>query len=222
MPPRTAVEFPGSRQQRSVTRALADFLEAYRSASYDWERLDRILLDACAATPHHTNVGDVFAKVALINRTYRANLQMGAKNAEWDVAERLVRVGFDGTIADVLPPLRLNRETAPLVVDVHRRLVEVCREITGRVQNSFASKYLAFHAPLAVPIFDGWAYKASWDLVGQHATGWLAAKAKPNADYGWHVEAVLLLAEHLRDAGVVDPDLKKIDIVLYGSRGGRG
>jgi len=200
-------------------KTMADFRAAYKHASHTWEPLDKVLLDACTSKPDHTDVSEVFAKVALVNRVYRANLHMGGKDAEWNLAKKLATAKFDDVLT-VLRPLTFARETAPAIVEAHGKLVGLCESVTGRVANSFASKYLSFHVPDAVPIFDQYAYSSSWALVGKKCSGAWATGI--NEDYGWHAEAVVLLVEDLQTHGVASPSLKQIDIVLYTARGGTG
>lgn len=201
---------------------LQKFLDAYRKVvqdGYNWQVLDLVLLEMCGRTPRHTCPREVLAKVALVNRAYRANLQMGAEEAEWLLATRLVDSELDEHLNKLRSLTSFDAATAPVVLEAHRALVALCKEATGRWALSFASKYLSFHAPRVVPLFDQYAYKEGWKLVRGIVNEPLPGTGAE--DYRWHAATVLYLADHLRAQGG-EPDLKIIDVVLYGSAGGRG
>ncbi len=194
-----------------------DFVAGYALADLWWEALDRPILRACRERPEHSDPHEVFGKVALVNRAYRANLQMGVKDAEWQLAERLVRDNVDGLISPLNSVTTFTRDTLGTVLDVHEGLVRLTYKVANRVENSFCAKYLSFHFPGVVPLFDRYAYACSWRLMteglprGLYANRW-------NVDYGYHCEAVLALVEVLHKQGIREPVLKLVDSVLYGAR----
>jgi hypothetical protein len=208
-------------------KQIKDFIQAYRNVDrnvddyYYFKHLDQAILTACRKNPAHNDASEVFAKIVLINRTYRANLDRyldrPIKDVEWRLAEKFV----DGNIDKELLPLknirRFNRNSIDTIVQVHEKLVQLAYTITKRTQNSFCSKYLSFHFLKTVPIFDSHSYDASWRLVGNQVK---AARFDENRnfDYGYHCEAILLLVEVLLRRGIKNPDLKLVDCVLYGER----
>lgn len=201
---------------------LEAFFNAYRAVAregYNWQCLDQVLWEMCDQTPGHTDVRRVLAKVGLVNRAYRANLQMGVEEAEWKVARRLIDSDIDRHIVALRALTTFDRTTAPVVLDAHRSLVALCKETTSRWALSFASKYLSFHAPRVVPLFDQYAYTEGWKLVRGVVNEPMAGNAAE--DYRWHAASVLFLADQLRAQGV-EPNVKYIDVVLYGSAGGGG
>jgi hypothetical protein len=196
---------------------LNDFRSAYTTATYWWEPQDRPVIWACTKEmPNHSNVNEVFAKVSLVNRLYRANLHMGAKSAEWKVAETLVNERFDMSLSALRALSAFDPASLPTVLDAHECLVKIARSVTERTENSFAAKYLSFHFPAVVPIFDNNAYATGWKLVGRRLSSELYTN-RLNCDYGYHCEAILLLVDHLKEHGVNEPNLKLIDNVLYDS-----
>jgi len=196
---------------------LDDFVKAYQSTDYSWEAMDQVIIRMCDENPGHTQVPEVYAKVALINRAYRANMQMGAKNAEWNVAKLLVDQKSDKFIAPLRVLPRFGRETISEIVSTHESLVQLVHTVTNRTTNSFASKYLSFHAPRVVPLFDSNSYKVAQQLVGDRVRRELY-RGNANWKYGYHCEAVLLLVEALYGRGVDNPNLKLVDCVIYGER----
>jgi hypothetical protein len=196
---------------------LQEFVETYRSAGYRWKEIDQVLRRMCQESPEHVQVPDVYAKVALINRAYRANVQMGAKDAEWKVAERLVDRRADEFISPLLALSCFNHETIARVVDAHQQLVKIVHSVTGRITDSFASKYLSFHAPDVVPLFDGHSEEVAQRLVGDRVRR-ESYRGNVNQRYAHHCEAVLLLVDILGEHGIADPKLKQIDCAIYGTR----
>ena len=201
---------------------LERFRAAYRRVEadgYNWQELDGVLYRMCAEMPDHSDPRQVIAKVGLINRGYRANLQMGKAEAEWELAQALVKSDFDTHLKQLRGLKTFDAASAPATMAAHAALVALCQQATSRGAISFASKYLAFHVRKVVPVFDSYAYDASWKLVGVGIERPLIDG--PTEPYGWHCAAVLRLADDLRAHGI-EPDVKLIDVVLYGLNGGTG
>lgn len=194
-----------------------DFVSGYASAGLWWEALDRPILRACKEYPTHSDAREVFGKVALVNRAYRANLQMGVKDAEWKLAELLVNDNADKVISPLSCVSAFSRDTLETILAVHDDLVRLTYRVTNRVENSFCAKYLSFHFPEVVPLFDGYAYACSWRLMKERLPRGLY-RDRWNVDYGYHCEAVLALVEVLHERGIRKPVLKLVDSVLYGAR----
>lgn len=211
---------PGPAGEAPLT--LDRFFERYREVQrdgYAWAELDRALLALCERLPDHTDAQRNFGKVALINRAYGANLHMGGKEAEREVAEALVSSDLDAHLAGLRRLDTFDLRSAPAVMAAHDSLVSVCRGVTHRKNQSFASKYLAFHAPKAVPLFDAYAERAGKQLVSADARAPLQKGI--SGPYGAHCATVLALMSALRQEGLI-PDVKRIDVVLYSLAGGRG
>ena len=203
-------------------KTLADFLSEYervQTNGYNWEVLDKTLFELCKQIPDHTDAKQIVAKVGLVNRAYRANLQMGTEDAEWKLAQHLKNSDIDEHLTKLRSLASFDESTAPVVLQAHHRLVKLCKEVTGRWALSFASKYLSFHVPRVVPIFDSYSYAEGWKYARGSVASPLPGKAAE--DYRWHTASVLFLANHLRKQGI-DPDVKLIDVVLYGQAGGEG
>lgn len=190
---------------------IDEFVVAYRGVEYWWHALDEPILGLCSRHSDHIDARIVFGKVALINRAYRANVQMGVSNAEWTLAEALVAARFDETLSPLKTLDRLDAAALPVLLDAHERLVSVAKQATRRVTESFCSKYLSFHFPRLAPLFDSRAEKTAKSLP-------LPRQAWSNAGnprYRAHCGRVLDLISALRSAGIAEPDLKKLDYVLY-------
>jgi hypothetical protein len=199
-----------------AVRNTKDFIKAYRMAQYWWEPLDRPILTACRKMPNHVSNEEVFAKIALVNRVYRANLHLGTTDAEWKLATLLVKINFDNTIAQLRNLKSYSNKSKALVIATHEDFVKITYKVTKRVENSFCAKYLSSHFPAVVPIFDGKSYATSWKLKGRYL-GKDLYHNNWNSDYGYHCEAILLLISDLRQERISNPSLKLIDKILYES-----
>ncbi len=54
---------------------LEKFCAAYtrleaQGGSYSWSALDRAIIGVCEAMPRHTDTGEAYAKIRIINRAY--------------------------------------------------------------------------------------------------------------------------------------------------------
>ena len=67
------------------------------------------------------------------------------------VGPRIKRAGIDKSFDDIR---KLRRPEPSVVVPAHKRLTDLFREISGLEMSSLASKYLQFHFPRAVYIYD--------------------------------------------------------------------
>lgn len=197
-------------------RSLKSFLRAYQEVKYDWKPLDEVIFRACREMRSHRSQPKIFAKIALINRTYRANLGRGSgvQWVEWKVANEYIKERTDSILAPLSKVKVFSRTSLPVVLEAHERFVQITHKVTNRVENSFCSKYLSFHFPDVVPIFDNKAYDTSRRLVRNQLKKGLGAN-RWNFHYIRHCGALLILIDYLRDHGYRNPKLKRIDNVLY-------
>ncbi len=210
---------------------IKDFIQAYRNVDrnvddyYYFRNLDQAILYACKTNPDHNDKNAVFSKIALVNRTYRANLGRylgrAGKDSEWRLAERFVKEQIDNELLPLKHIRRFNRNSIDKIVQSHDKLIKVTYSITKQTNNSFCSKYLHFHFSKIVPIFDSYSYTCSWNLAGREVKATRKATRFDdgwNYEYGYHCEAVLFLVESLLRSGIRNPNLKLVDCVLYGER----
>ena len=198
------------------------FCEAYRDiekkGTYFWEILDRAIYGVCVEYPNHQSENEIFSKVALINRTYRTNLHFAGKDAEKKVAEAFVNV-LDARLTPLIHMTSLTTETLPILVGVHGDIVNILKKVTNRIENSFVSKYLHFHFPHTVPIYDQYAYDQSWRLFPIPKSEWSKWDDVINYDYRFHCASMVGLLDELRANCVASPSLKLIAILLYEGNG---
>src|SRR4051812_22847470 len=113
------------------------FFDAYNKVDYWWRALDSAIFSAVAREPRHTDVEEVYGKVALINRAYRTNLAMAGDDPEWRLAERMVGTEVDKTFMGEIGRLnRFDRNKLPIILQAHEHFVGLTRDVTNRIENS--------------------------------------------------------------------------------------
>lgn len=144
---------------RGSTWLTGGFVDSALRRASVWEVGNRALYDLCAKHPGHVADEEIAAKIWLIGRSYAASIERRRRNdgVEGDDFYRDVVVP-DMKRARVdrwFEPLRsLRRPTSAAVVPVHKRLTDLFGSISGLQKRSLASKYLHFHFPRAVYLFD--------------------------------------------------------------------
>ena len=147
-------------------------------SSSNWELSNQILYDMCKKYPHHNNAHEIVAKIWLIGRSYAAAIER-RKNAEGykgdfyydDVAPALLNIGktLDSKIDAVNKIKGVDRNSIYDVLDLHSFLMTEFEKLTGLDKRSLASKYLHFHCPDNMFIYDSVASTALRRLVKKDA-----------------------------------------------------
>ena len=198
--------------KQEIIKLLSEYNKA--RGDYYFKYLDETLFDLCKKFPDHTDEQKVFAKVAIINNVYRANLHMSGRGAEQRLAAHLVKVKFDDKIELLRNMSAFDKATINDIVRIHGYFVRLTDNLLGKRAISFCSKYLNFHFPNIVPIFDSRAYKTIWRYVGAELNH-LDYDDKINADYAYFCDAILEIVKILEANHVKHPSLKIIDVLLY-------
>ena len=124
-----------------------------------WDLGNEALYELCRKHPGHRDDDAILAKVWLIGRSYAASIERRRRKPSENgdefyldqVAPAIKRAGVDRWFAQLSD---LRRPDAASVVPVHARLTALFEQISGLEKRSLASKYLHFHFPRAVYIFD--------------------------------------------------------------------
>jgi hypothetical protein len=192
------------------------FIRRYKGQGndYSYKYLDEGIFWLCKKYSNHNNTEQVYAKVTMINQVYRANLQMSKSGAEWKLAEYLVKKNFDNIIAPLKSIKNFDEKTIDTIIRIHGMFVRLTRRALKKYANSFCSKYLSFHFPKIIPIFDKRAYTTAWKLVGSELED-ISFERLINADYAYYCASILKLMEYLKNKGIKKPNLKIIDVLLY-------
>lgn len=148
--------------------------QAYKDLHH-WELANKVLYDCCDQHPLHTDEHEIVTKIWLIGRTYAAAIERckaGASRPGRDFYYDSVAVIMKNHGTDIDNDIRLiqNGNTIDAVLQAHGRLTKVFCEITGLDKRSLASKYLHFHCPDTVYIYDSRADAAVKKLVGGKIT----------------------------------------------------
>lgn len=203
--------------RRVMSKAtIKEFLEAYKkydpTNDYYHRYIDRAILWLFNRYPGHKSLEQVFAKISLVNRVYRANMERRKKEGEWKLAELLVENKFDDVITPLTRIPKFDSKALPEIVKVHSCFVTLAKKTIRIKATSFCSKYLHFHFPKIVPIYDSKSYETAWELVGKE----VFINHSNAGDYEYFCLAILKLIEKLRRfEGVKNPNLKIIDHILY-------
>lgn len=194
---------------------IKEFLEAYKkydpTNDYYHRYIDQAIFWLFEKYPNHKSPEQVFAKISFVNRVYRANMERRKKEAEWKLAELLVANKFDDIVAPLKRIQKLNSKTLPEIIKVHSRFVTLSKKTIRIRATSFCSKYLHFHFPQLIPIFDRNAYKTARRLVGNE----IGTSYSEVGDYEYFCRAILALVEKLRSQGIRSHNLKTFDYLLY-------
>jgi hypothetical protein len=192
------------------------FVDAYKrtGGKYAFKYLDEAIYGLCKKYPAHANKEQVYAKIALVNNVYRTNIHMSKSGAEWTLAGYYVREKIDKYLSPLKDIKQFNQSTSTKIIKRHEELMRVTKRALGRNALSFCSKYLNFHFPNIIPIYDSRAKKTIWEYVG-NSLDHLDYEDKINAEYAYYCAAILELIVVLKKYGVRNPSLKIIDVLLY-------
>jgi hypothetical protein len=175
---------------------------------YDWRKMDECLYGFFQQHPGHSEseLEYVCAKVCLVNRAYRAKLHLQV--SEKDFAEHLCKIGWlNEAIRELNEYSDFSSESLAKVIEHHRRLVEMGREWANL--ESFCSKYLHFHCPGVVPIYD----TRAWQSLKKY----YPSRLKWNVPY-YYGDFCNCFLEFYQWAQVAIPgkvSVKSLDVFLY-------
>ena len=133
----------------------------------------------CEKHPANKKLDIVIRKVWIIGRTYaaaveRRKIPAGREKVDVDslyinhVAPALIASEIDLKLNRVLQYRDFSNEALAAILDAHEYFLTVLRTFTDDDKRSLASKYLHFHAPKHIPIFDEMAETALARLNPRH------------------------------------------------------
>lgn len=125
---------------------------------YGYSYGNLILYKMCEDCPGHTGatIDQIISKIWLIGRSYAASIERGAKEGFCieSLALEIKNSDLDWYIDQLRTIDRITADNLPVLLKAHKRLTELFFGATGKQKRSLASKYLHFHAPNAVFIYD--------------------------------------------------------------------
>ncbi len=130
-----------------------------------WRLGNEVLYDLCSKYPNHKTPEEIVAKIWLIGRSYAAAIerrkteseekkQENDKFYETDVVNAVLESDLDSNLEKLKGISKINDDTIPEILFVHKFLVDTFKEITRMEKRSLASKYLHFHFPNLFYIYD--------------------------------------------------------------------
>ena len=190
-----------------------------------WDWGNSILYDMCKNNLKHKKADIALAKIWLIGRSYSAAIERGAgEHVESSVdfyaekvAPMLVNSDIDKWISKLNKIGRVTGDNYKELLEVHFKLMNEIIKITDKKKRSLVSKYLHFHAPESVFIYDSIANKSIRALLSEEEVNFKYIKGYDNA-YSLFVVRCL----YLRDE-IIEPKIGKkvsprfIDKVLLSS-----
>lgn len=144
------------------------FLEHLRAGIENYERrwrlADTLLRDICNKYPRHDAIGEVYAKVLIIGRSYASGIERQVKVTEEgkasleSIADCILEHGTEvNELIEAIDGCDKPRTSEPFksALQSHLKMVKILESVTreNRTPRSFASKYLHFHRS-CVPIYD--------------------------------------------------------------------
>lgn len=117
---------------------------------------NEILYKMCAERPLHEDVDTITGKLWIIGRSYSAAIERkaGADFRIEDAAKILIESEIDKKIDKLKKIDRPNDENIEIILEAHKHVTDALFKATGIEKRSLASKYLHFHSPRSVFIFD--------------------------------------------------------------------
>ncbi len=117
---------------------------------------NKVLYRMCQEQPLHDSIDVIQGKLWLIGRSYAASIERKAgKNFKIKHAAEIIKNSkLDERIKTIADIDRLDNNNLSMILGVHSYFVKLLKEATGVEKRSLASKYLHFHAPKSVLIYD--------------------------------------------------------------------
>lgn len=117
---------------------------------------NEVLYRMCNDEPLHSDIDKIKSKLWIIGRAYSAAIERKA-GPDFKIetaAEILKDSEIDNHISRLLKIARTDESNLETLLCAHKCLTDALQSATGIEKRSLASKYLHFHAPEAVFIFD--------------------------------------------------------------------
>lgn len=179
------------------------FLQHLNSKGSRWELANNILYEMCKKHPLHKNEDEIVAKLWIIGRTYAAALERrkNKKDDENDFYYEEVVPVIKKISSNLDDSIKVINKTGKIVdiLKTHKLLVDYFKKLTELEKRSLASKYLHFHCPKAVYIYDSIAKSSLSKLVKYSDKSFLKNINKESYDetYASFITRILILKNHL-------------------------
>ena len=203
-----------------------DVLELYDEFSSEkdsrWKFCNKVLYEMCEAEPKHTDSDVIIGKILLIGRSYAAAIERRKTATKENddfyddiVAPEMLKIG--GELDEKIRELSLSKkDSVKNLLSTHKYLTDVFYSISGLEKRSLASKYLHFHCPSKVFIYDERARRAIQSIV-QYPNRDILKEAEQmgyDDEYGDFVCRILELKNFLRSRKGIQLSPRQIDNFL--------
>ncbi|MCG9638316.1 hypothetical protein L1D12_24215 [Vibrio parahaemolyticus] len=185
-----------------------------------WDYGNKVLYDLCQNAFEHKEPAKVIAKVWIIGRSYAAAIERRKDKTEFEnddfyidvVAPKIVESDIDDWLYELKQFTRLDENSLNQVLEVHEKVTQLFKDISGLDKRSLASKYLHFHLPHLFYIYDARAVRAI--SYFSHITGRAKASKTGDKEYNKLVQKCTVLQRHALDQWQLDLSPRQIDNVL--------
>ena len=157
---------------------------------------NEVLYRMCSERPLHDDIDTITSKFRIIGRAYSAAIERGAGNEfKIETAAALIKNSeIDAHISKLKNIDRPTHENLGILLTAHKYLTDVLKSSTGIEKRSLVSKYLHFHAPRAVFIYDSIANNKVRKILASSNQ-----RFKPQREHDHEYEAFVLRCIYFRD-----------------------
>ncbi len=185
-----------------------------------WGYGNKVLYDLCQSAFEHKEPAKVIAKVWLIGRSYAAAIERRKDKTEYAnedfyidvVAPKIVASDIDEWLCELKQFTRIDDDSLNKVLEVHEKVTQLFKDISGLDKRSLASKYLHFHLPHLFYIYDARAVKAI--SYFSQITGRAKTSKTGDKEYNKLVQKCSSLQRHALSQWQLDLSPRQIDNVL--------
>ena len=214
--------------KEDIALDFKSFINRWDDNPMDFHMGNCVLYEMCKKYPDHDIKDIVVSKIWLIGRAYAVAIERRKPDHD---NEKLDNDAFyyekvapafmkrSKEIKQMLDELKqcdgdyTERKNAEKLLRVHKIIIEICEDITKMEKRSFASKYLHFHCPEIVLIYDSRAIAAVRKVVQRPdvPNDWKTNFDKEYADY--FARVIEMTNEIKKGTGII-PTPRQIDSFL--------
>lgn len=199
----------------------ADIDKGLKEYQY-WDLGNKILYDLCKKYPKHTEVDEIFAKIWLIGRSYSVAIERRKSNRDISndefykkVCNTIKQNKIDKKLDKLKSLSKYNEETIKIILEVYEDINKIFKELTGINKTSLISKYLHFHFPEIVPIYDSRAKKSISILISKNDDFKKKdSKNTKKGEYERFCYKILWILEEMRKTSKKNISLRDLDKYL--------
>jgi hypothetical protein len=144
-----------------VTELCRERISSYEDNNARWRLANSVLYDMVSNHPSHTDENEIVTKMWFIGRTYAAAIERRPNKAEtpgdfyYDhLAPKLIGSEIDAKNDLLRKYHAITADNLPIILSVHKYLMDLFYDLTTKEKRSLASKYLHFHLPELFFIYD--------------------------------------------------------------------